>query len=82
MLVAMVVVCGKFKWDLFNSIEHFEVDSILDWSFNLFEGGRREMLIGNFWKLVEERLQRQEMPENSMVELGMFISGKAYGFGR
>ena len=82
LLVAMVVVCGKFKWDLFNSIEHFEVDSILDWSFNLFEGGRRKLLIGNFWKLVEERLQRQEMPENSMVELGMFISGKAYGFGR
>ena len=76
LLVAMLVVCGRLS----NSIGQ-GIDKILDWCFVLLEGGERKKMISEFWKEVAERVEEGDMMEDILVQLGVFVGGRAYGCG-
>ena len=53
----------------------------LDWSFTLLEGGATRNMIAEFWKEVAERTEEGDIVEEILLQLGVFVSGKAYGYG-
>ena len=77
MLVAMLTVCGRLSNDL---NQNGRLCSIFDWSFVILEGGDRRKIIAEFWKEVAERMEEGDIVEEILVQLGVFVSGRAYGY--
>ena len=78
MLVAMLAVCGRLSNDL---NQNPKLCSILNWSFTILEGGTRMKMIAEFWKEVAEKLEEGDIVEEILVQLGLFVSGRAYQYG-
>jgi len=78
MLAAMLAVCGRLSNDL---NQNPRLCSILDWSFTILEGGTRMKMIAEFWKEVAEKMEEGDIVEEILVQLGVFVCGKAYDYG-
>ena len=73
LLVAMVLVCGRFNNDLRGG-----VFQIVQWSFTLLKRSERKKLINEFWREIGERMEDGYFTEDLLIQLGVLVGGKGY----
>jgi len=74
-IVSMVVVCERLQNDL---NQNRNLSQLIDWCFTLLVQSKGKAIIAEFWKEAVERIEEGSMGERMLVQLGMFIGGRAY----
>ena len=72
LLVAMLVVCSRLE----NELTKSGLRKILDWTMAAISP--REQFYTEFWQEVEVRLEMGDLEEGMLIQLGCYITAKAY----